>query len=290
MSNAQLFRNSVYLSGQQGNRAPCPVFLATSLERTTMALKKLISITTLLLAAQVQAQTPPTAGTLVIVPATGEVTSVNDEATASFMVEEQDKDKTAAASRVNQKMKQGTEIARSADPKATLKTLGYYTYPVYPEDRPLPNGMPSTKKPTPTSWRVGQYLEVKTTNITGLPKTAAAVQKVLALNGIQFGISPTLMKKLDDQRIAATYQNLNERIASIAKAMGRNVGDAVIDTIDFEASGNYAEGGRAESQAKAPMMMMARGGAMQDQQVAEPSFEPGETTLTMQVVGKVKFK
>ena len=167
-----------------------------------MALKKLISITTLLLAAQVQAQTPPTAGTLVIVPATGEVTSVNDEATASFMVEEQDKDKTAAASRVNQKMKQGTEIARSADPKATLKTLGYYTYPVYPEDRPLPNGMPSTKKPTPTSWRVGQYLEVKTTNITGLPKTAAAVQKVLALNGIQFGISPTLMKKLDDQRIA----------------------------------------------------------------------------------------
>ena len=48
------------------------------------------------------------------------------------------------------------------------------------------------------------------------------------------------MKKLDDQRIAATYQNLNERIASIAAAMGRKVGDAVLDTVDFEGSGNYA--------------------------------------------------
>ncbi|HEY0490481.1 MAG TPA: SIMPL domain-containing protein, partial [Telluria sp.] len=27
-----------------------------------------------------------------------------------------------------------------------------------------------------------------------------------------------------------------------------------------------------------------------DQSVAEPSFEPGETTLEMRVVGKVKFK
>jgi predicted secreted protein len=50
------------------------------------------------------------------------------------MVEEQDKDKAAAASRVNQKMKQGTDIVRKEDGKATLKTMGYYTYPVYPED------------------------------------------------------------------------------------------------------------------------------------------------------------
>ncbi|MBC7686520.1 MAG: SIMPL domain-containing protein, partial [Bdellovibrionales bacterium] len=107
-----------------------------------MSLKKIALIASLALAAQAHAQTLPTAGTLVIVPAFGEVTHVNDEATASFMIEEQDKDKAAAANRVNQKMKQGTEIVRKADPKAVLKTLGYYTYPVYPEDRPLPNGMP----------------------------------------------------------------------------------------------------------------------------------------------------
>jgi predicted secreted protein len=251
-----------------------------------MSLKKIALVASLALAAQANAQSVPTAGTLVIVPAFGEVTHANDEATASFMVEEQDKDKAAAASRVNQKMKQGTEIVRKEDPKASLKTVGYYTYPVYPEDRPLPNGMPSGKKPAPTGWRVGQYLEVKTTNIAVLPKMAASVQKVLGLNGIAFGLSPATTKSLDDQRIAVTYQNLNERIASIAKAMGRSVGDATLDTVDFEGSGNYAGGG-AQADSAAPRMMRAM---RSEQEVAEPSFEPGETTLQMRLVGKVRFK
>jgi uncharacterized protein YggE len=249
-----------------------------------MSPTKLIVAAALVLAAQAQAQTLPTTGTLVIVPAYGEVTQANDQAVAVFSVEEQDKDKAAAASRVNQKMKQGTDIVRRADPQAQLKTQGYYTYPVYPEDRPLPNGAPP-KPRLPTAWRVGQSLEVKTTNLAGLPKTAAAAQAVLALNGLQFGLSPAATKKLDDQRIAATYQNLNERIASIAAAMGRKLADAVLDTVDFEGSGNYA----GAQVAMAPQMM--RGMAKREQaEVSEPNFEPGETTLQMRLVGKVKFK
>lgn len=232
------------------------------------------------------AETLPTTGTLVVVPAFGEVKHANDQAVATFAIEEQDKDKAAAASRVNQKMKQGTDILKKADPQASLKTQGYYTYPVYPEDRPLVNGQGSqqTKPRVPTAWRVGQYVELTTTNLETLPKTAAAAQKVLTLNNLQFGLAPATSKKLDDQRIAATYQNLNERIASIASAMGRKVSDAVLDTVDFEGSGNYApEGARA-----APMMMRAKNA--DSAEVAEPSFEPGVTTLEMRLVGKVRFK
>jgi predicted secreted protein len=126
-----------------------------------------------------------------------------------------------------------------------------------------------------------------TTNIGALPKTVAAAQKVLTLNGLTFGLSPAATRKLDDARIAATYKNLNERIASIASAMGRPVTDAVLDTIDYEGSGNYG-GGPAAAPAQASMRMVAK--AEMDQSVAEPSFEPGETTLEMRVVGKVKFK
>jgi len=232
------------------------------------------------------AETLPTTGTLVVVPAFGEVKHANDQAVATFAIEEQDKDKAAAASRVNQKMKQGTDILKKADPQASLKTQGYYTYPVYPEDRPLVNGQGNqqTKPRVPTSWRVGQYVELTTTNLEALPKTAAAAQKVLTLNNLQFGLSPATTKKLDDQRIAATYQNLNQRIASIASAMGRKVGDAVLDTVDFEGSGNYAQ----EGARPAPMMMRAK--AADSMEVAEPSFEPGETTLEMRLVGKVRFK
>jgi uncharacterized protein YggE len=254
-----------------------------------MTLPKLILVASLVLAAHAGAQTlpaPSTAGTMVIVPANGEVRHANDQATVTFAVEEFDKDKTAAAARVNRKMKEGTDIVRRADPKAELKTQGYYTYPVYPEPpvQPLPAGRVPVK-PVPSGWRVGQYLEVKTTNLAELPKTAAAAQKVLQINGINFGLAPATEKLLDDRRIAETYRNLNERIVSIARAMGRQPADAVIDTVDFEGSGNY--GGRPEMQS-----VMVSGSRMKvaDQEMSEPSFEPGETTLQMRLVGKVKFK
>jgi uncharacterized protein YggE len=247
-----------------------------------MKRKVVTLLASLLLAAQVQAQS--TTGTMVVVPAMGEVSHANDQATATFMVEEQHKDKTVAASRVNQKMKQGTELVRKMDPQAKLKTQGYYTYAVYPEQRPMP--IDAVAKPRePTSWRVGQYLEVKTTNLDNLPKMTAAVQSVLALNHIHFGLSPATSKKLDAERIALTYQNLTERIASIAQAMGRNPSDATYELIDFEGSGQY--GGQQEDRVEMKMMRASAGQG--PEQVAEPSFEPGETTLQMRLVGKVKF-
>lgn len=221
-------------------------------------------------------------GTLVIVPAFGEVKQANDQAVLTLMVEEQDKDKAAAASRVNQKMKQGMDIVRKQDPNAVLSTRGYYTYAVYPDDQPRST---TNKARQPVAWRVGHYLDVQTTNLNNLPRTVSSVQSVLALNGLRFGLSDETTRKLDAQRIDATYRNLNERVVSIARAMGRNPADAVLETVDFEGSGNYAQ------EAAAPKMMRASmaGDGMQ-QQVEEPSFEPGETTLNMRVVGKVRFR
>ena len=229
------------------------------------------------------AQTPvQTSGTLVIVPAYGEVKHANDQAVLTLTIEEQDKDKAVAASRVNLKMKQGMDIVRKQDPSAVLSTRGYYTYAVYADEQPQPR-QASTKTRQPIGWRVGQYLDVKTTNLAGLSKTVAAAQGVLALNGLQFGLTDETTSKLDAQRIEATYRNLIERIAAIARAMGRNPADAVLDTVDFEGSGNYAQ------EAAAPKMMRSAMMADGAPQVEEPSFEPGESTLSMRVVGKVRF-
>ena len=68
--------------------------------------------------------------------------------------------------------------------------------------------------------------------------------------------------------------------------MGRQPGDAVLDTVDFEGSGNYA----GDAQGAPAMMMRSSAKREMDDGVAEPSFEPGETTLQMRLVGKVKFK
>jgi predicted secreted protein len=227
-------------------------------------------------------QAVPTGGTLIIVPAHAEVRHPNDEARITFMVEEQDKEKSVAASRVNQKMKQGTEIVKREDPKASLKTHGYYSYPVYADDQPRQNNKPRP----PVAWRVGQYLEVITNDLDGLPKTVAAAQQLLALNGLQFGLTEATSKKIDEQRIAATYRNLTDRIAAIAKTMGRNVSNSVLGTVDFEGSGDYAP----KHDSAAPAMAMRASGMRELAQVEEPSFEPGGTILQLRVVGKVRFQ
>lgn len=223
-----------------------------------------------------------TSGTWVVVPAFGEVKHPNDEARATLMIEEQDKDKAAAASRVNQKMKQGIDIVKREDPLAELKTRGYYTYPVYADDPVQPRQVNRVRQPV--SWRVGQYLEVTTSNLSALPKTIAAAQRLLALGSLQFGLAEKTLKRLEEQRIAAAYAHLSDRIVAIAKAMGRNPSDATLDTIDFEGSGAYAPS--LDAQATKSM----RAASVESVQVEEPSFEPGETTLSMRVVGKVRFK
>jgi predicted secreted protein len=199
-----------------------------------------------------------------------------------FMVDEQDRDKAVAASHANLKMKQGTDILKREDPQAILQTRGYYTYPVYADEQPRPN-----QKSRPIiGWRVVQYLEMKTAELPRLPKTVSAAQTVLALNGLQFGLSEAAAKKLDSRRIEAAYRNLGERVASIARAMGRNPADASIETVDFEASGAYAQ----ETSAKRAMLAQTTGVQGLGPQMEEPNFEPGETTLNMRIVGKVRFK
>ncbi|HEY4317545.1 MAG TPA: SIMPL domain-containing protein [Herbaspirillum sp.] len=234
-----------------------------------------------------QAQASGITATQIIVPAYGEVVQANDQGQATLMIEEQDKDKAAAASRVNQRTRQGIDLLRQQDPQVKLKTRGYYTYAVYPEDQPRPNGA-SSKPRQPIGWRVGQYLELTTTNLRTLPQTIAAVQTPgpgqMTLYGLNFGLSPAAARQSDAALIDATYKNLTERIGSIARAMNRNPADLLLDTLDFEGSGNYAP---SEAMPKA---MMMRAAAPAQDSVAEPSFEPGETTLTMRAVGKLKFK
>lgn len=250
-------------------------------------------LATACIAAQAQssnsaAATVPTTGTLVVVPANGEISVPNDQARVTLQVEEQDKDKSAAASRVNQKMKQGIELLKRQDPQAALKSYGYYTYAVYAEP---PQVTPQPRQPAKArqvvGWRVGQYLEMTTENLAALPKTVSSAQALMSLNGLQFGLSPAAARKLDAALVNATYRNLEERIGFIAHAMHRAPSDAVVETVDFEGSGNYAAAAPAPMMAKA---VMRSDMAQESTTVAEPSFEPGESTVNMRLVGKVRFK
>jgi uncharacterized protein YggE len=224
---------------------------------------------------------PPisTSGALIAVPAYGEVRAINDEAHLTFAVEEQDKDKATAASRVNLRMKQGIELIKRQDSLATLQSRGYYTYAVYADQ---PDGKMQRNR-QPIAWRVGQYLDVTTASLPTLPVTVAAAQRVLTLNDLGFGLARATAKKLEDKRIAATWQNLNERMGSIAGAMGRAVGDATVENVDFD--------GAVGQPVEAMIGKMAmRASTVGQPPIEEPVFEPGETVLQMRLVAKVRFK
>ena len=245
-------------------------------------MKKICTAASLLLAISgaAMAAQGATTGTLVTVSAAGEVRAENNEARALFFIEEQDQDKAEAASRVNQKMKQGVEVLKKADPQAILASRNYTTYPVYAEQRPQAGTV--VRKRQLTGWRVGQYLDMKTENLQKLPSTVAAAQNILALSGITFGLSDALSKRLDADRITNAYQNLLTRVQVIARAMGRNAADAVIETLDFD-------GGDIPARPYMAASMMEKS-ATTDGQVAEASFEPGESTLATRVVAHVRFK
>ncbi len=249
-----------------------------------MHLNRMLIIAFMLFAQQVHAQVA-TEGVLLLVPATGSVTHVNDEATLTFTALETGRDKAAAASLVNKKMKQGADIVRAQDGTAKLMTLNYTTSPVYKKLKGQSADSEENEGREIVGWKVSQSLTVTTKNLTGLPRMVAAAQGVLGLDGVNFHLSDAVGKMLDDQRIEATYQNLNERIASLAKAMGRKVGDAKLETVEVDGAvsdGVFGRLGRQEADGYFAFSSAKH--------VTEASFEPGETTLQMRIVGKVKFK
>jgi predicted secreted protein len=220
-------------------------------------------------------------GTLVSVSGSAEIKVTNDQATLNFFIEEQDKDKAVAASRVNQKMRTGTELAKKEDPTALLTTRGYYSYPIYSDE--LNNKPGAASKRQLVGWRVGQYLEVKTTHLKNLASFAALMQKTLALNGVGFDLTEQARKNLDEKRIDAGYKNFQERVRMISKAMGRKESDVVIESLEFDPSENVSsmqDGGRMYAMKAAPA----------SESVSETSFEPGETVVTIRVLGKIRLK
>ena len=231
--------------------------------------------------AEAQAQTQPalsTTGTVITLTATGEVKSKNDVAHLTFQLQEQDKDRSVAVSRLNAKMKQGLALVKRDDAAATLTTRGYTTTPVYPE----PPQKSSMTLPQPIGWRASTLLEIATTNLAGLPTLVANAQSLYSLQGVTFSLSEPAARRLDDARIQVSYRNLVERIAAVLKAMGRSGADAVIELIDVDS----AAGGIVQ-----PRGMMAMARSSTDAVTVEtPDFEPGETRLSLQMNAKVRLK
>ncbi len=222
------------------------------------------------------AEALPIENSLVTVTAVGTVTAPNDEAQLVFGYEEQGKDKAALASSVNQRVKQGIAMLKKSSPDARLSLDSYRTFAVYEE----PGVAKANKRePQQLGWRVIQNVRLVTGDLAGLPAAIASVQKVLVLRSVNFGLREETSKKLEQRRVEAAYQSLEQQVAYIAGAMRRPVSDAKLESLDFGASPVdrvYVTGSKISREDMA--------------EVEEPSLEPGETKLHLQATAKVRFK
>ena len=132
------------------------------------------------------------------------------------------------------------------------------------------------------AWRVVQSVDVDTTNLEALPKVFAAVQNLATVNRLEFGLTTSEKEKLDQRRIEAAYKNFMSRAIFMAGAMNRSPADFTIESLTLDGADQLAQ-----FDARSEMRMAV---AKATVPIQEPSFEPGETVLTMQLAGKIRFK
>lgn len=226
-------------------------------------------------AQMVMAETLPTENSLVTVTAVGTVRAPNDEAQLVFGYEEQGKDKAALASSVNLRLKQGIAALKKADPNARLSLDSYRTYAVYDEVA----ARTQKRDAQQVGWRVSQQVRMVTGDFAVLQATVAAMQKVLVLRSVNFGLSEETTRKLEQRRVEAAYRSLEEQVGFIAGAMRRPVADAKLESLDFGATSVdrvYVTGSNVKREDLG--------------EVEEPSLQPGETKLELRATAKVRFK
>jgi predicted secreted protein len=220
-------------------------------------------------AAHAQPPAPPRfEGTLLVMSGAAEVEVPNDEAALTFYLELQDADLARAQSQVNQRVAAGVAALKAADPGAIVQTSGYGSYPVY---------QPGAARKI-VGWRARQSVNLKTTDLSALPKTIAAGQQQLALGGIEFRLSRAARERVEAELIERALANLNARVAAVARSLNVPPGRHRIEELDFG----------TPTGVRPPMIAMARMAGAADA-VAEPQLDAGQSTQQVTVSAQVRF-
>lgn len=212
-------------------------------------------------------------GTAVFMSGSAEIEVDNDEAFASFFLEVQDADLTKAQSLVNQRVAEGTAALKRADPKASIETAGYSSYPIYST---------KTNVRTITGWRIRQDLTLRTTDLAALPKAVSAGQQQLALGGVSFRLSRASREKHEAELIKQAVANFNAKVAAVAQALNVPASRLRVEELNF---GVRAGGPPIVAYAEGRATMMAA----RSDTVPEPALSPGRSTLQQTVEGRVRL-
>lgn len=167
-----------------------------------------------------------------------------------------------AANRVNEDMAWALTAARQIG-AVKVQTLDYRTNPVY-DDRRI------------TAWRTQQSLRLESADRTALTDLLGTLQERLAIESVGYEVSAGVREATEERLIEAAIQRFGSRAERVTRAFGRTRYSLV--NVNVNASGYQPP----------PMPYEGRALAMKAD-MAEPSIEAGQQTLTVTVDGTIEL-
>ncbi len=186
----------------------------------------------------------------------------NDTVVATLYAQEEGSDTAQLAAIVNDRI--NAAIALVKQHKAIkIRTSGYTTSPVH-------------HKSKITGWRVRQTLRLETQEMTLMSSVLGSLQQTLALQGLNFTVSPELKNATDDELIVQALKVFDQRANLVTGQLGRKN----YRIVDINVS----------TTARPYQRPLYDSAVMAASKVAAPVLEAGEQTLQVTVSGQIELE
>ena len=192
----------------------------------------------------------------------------NDLMVATLVVQEEDREASVLANRVNATMSWAVNVLR---PYATIsfKTRDYQTYPRYENS--------SSRRLI--GWRAVQSIELETDDFAAAGKAIQTLQERLKVQNVNLSVKPATREKASDLLIKNALNSFKDRARLIQQNMN-SAGFRVLD-VDINTERSSPNQGRTR-------MMAAEASSTSSVETA-PAIVGGSTTIYVRVNGRIQL-
>jgi predicted secreted protein len=186
----------------------------------------------------------------------------NDTMVATLFAQEEGSQAAELSAVVNQRIRNALELVKK-HPQIKHQTNAYSSNPIYNNNKI-------------TGWRVSQSLRLESTNMALMSDVLGKLQADLALQSMQFAVSPASKNRQDEILIDEALEAFSKRAQQVVKKLERRN----YKIVDINISTSGARGIRPQYQMRA-MAMDAE---------SSPAVSAGEQTVTVTVSGNIELE
>lgn len=186
----------------------------------------------------------------------------NDTMVATVVAQEEGSQAAQLSSLVNKRISRALELVKK-HPEIKHQTNAYSTNPIYSKDKIK-------------GWRVSQSLRLESKDMALMSDVLGKLQNDLALQSMQFTVSPGSKNKQDEKLIDQALEAFEKRAQQVVKKLGRNN----YKIVDINISTSGTGGIRPQYQMRA-MAMDAK---------SAPAISAGEQTVRVTVSGNIELE